>query len=132
MLIVGGRGAGKRAVAEHLGFAPGDIVCDAQDLVRADAGPEALAALADELAGRSCVICDEVGCGVVPIDPADRAWREAVGRLCCLLAERADVVVRVCCGIPQAIKGELPRFAGVPADSSADAPSGAAGDGGGR
>ena len=24
------------------------------------------------------LICDEVGCGVVPIDPAQRTWREQV------------------------------------------------------
>ena len=37
-----------------------------------------------------------------------RAAREAAGRLSCLLAERADTVVRVCCGLPQVLKGELP------------------------
>lgn len=51
-------------------------------------------------------ICDEVGCGVVPIDPEERAWREAVGRLCCQLAKEADQVIRVCCGIPTVLKGE--------------------------
>ena len=38
----------------------------------------------------------------------ERAARERAGRLCCLLAERADTVVRVFCGIPKVIKGELP------------------------
>ena len=37
-----------------------------------------------------------------------RADREAAGRLSCLLAARADAVVRVFCGIPTVIKGELP------------------------
>ena len=47
----------------------------------------------DELVeGRDLVIlCDEVGCGVVPIDPAQREWREAVGRVCCALAQKAGV-----------------------------------------
>ena len=30
------------------------------------------------------------------------------GPMACLLAERADTVVRVCCGIPQVLKGNLP------------------------
>lgn len=34
--------------------------------------------------------------------------REAAGRLACLLAQRADTVVRVYCGLPQVLKGEPP------------------------
>lgn len=51
------------------------------------------------------VLCDEVGCGVVPMDRADRQWREAVGRLCCALAQRADRVERVFCGLGMTLKG---------------------------
>ena len=39
---------------------------------------------------------------------AEREKREAAGRLACLLAARADTVIRVCCGLPQLLKGELP------------------------
>ena len=52
------------------------------------------------------IICSEVGCGVVPVDKAERAWREAVGRLCCRLAQRADRVERIFCGLPTVLKGE--------------------------
>ena len=52
------------------------------------------------------VVCDEVGCGVVPLDSAVRAWRERVGRTCCHLAEKADTVLRLWCGIPTVLKGE--------------------------
>lgn len=52
------------------------------------------------------IICDEVGCGVVPVAPEERAWREAVGRLCCRLAERAARVERVFCGLGMVLKGE--------------------------
>ena len=45
---------------------------------------------------------------MVPIDPAQRAAREAAGRLACLLAERADCVVQIFCGLPTVLKGELP------------------------
>ena len=50
------------------------------------------------------VLCDELGCGVVPIDPETERWREATGRLCCDLAERADVVYWIRAGIAQCIK----------------------------
>lgn len=52
------------------------------------------------------ILCDEVGCGVVPMDRSDRAWRERVGRTCCTLAAQADRVIRVYCGIPMVLKGE--------------------------
>ena len=45
------------------------------------------------------------GGGVVPVDKNGRAAREAAGRLGCLLAQRADAVVRVFCGIPVYLKG---------------------------
>ena len=51
------------------------------------------------------ILCDEVGCGVVPMDRAQRDWRERVGRTCCALAQRADRVVRLYCGIPTLLKG---------------------------
>lgn len=50
------------------------------------------------------ITADEVGCGVVPVDAADRAWREAVGRSLCGLAQHADQVTRVICGIGVRIK----------------------------
>ena len=62
--------------------------------------------LLEALVGKT-VVCDEIGCGIVPLDPIDRAWREAVGRLLCDLAARADRVIRVTGGLPQAIKGDV-------------------------
>lgn len=63
-----------------------------------------LHALADELARHEVVIATEVGGGVVPIDREERAAREAAGRLSCLLAQRAQRVVRVFCGLPMELK----------------------------
>ena len=63
--------------------------------------------LADRLSRREIVIATEIGGGLIPMDPTERMKREAAGRLSCLLAERADTVVRVCCGLPQFLKGEL-------------------------
>ena len=80
-------------------------VRDVQNLA-ADLDIEQLPALADRLAEKKVVIATEIGGGVVPVDPAERRSREAAGRLACLLAGRADTVIRVCCGLPRFLKGE--------------------------
>ncbi|MBQ6321454.1 MAG: bifunctional adenosylcobinamide kinase/adenosylcobinamide-phosphate guanylyltransferase [Lachnospiraceae bacterium] len=79
-------------------------VWDVQDLA---ARRDDLAGLARELAAYPVVIATETGCGVVPIEADRRAKREAAGRLACLLSKEADTVVRICCGLPQVLKGEL-------------------------
>ena len=61
--------------------------------------------LADRLARNDAVMITEIGGGVVPADAGERAAREAAGRLSCLLAQRADRVVRVFCGLPLELKG---------------------------
>ncbi len=50
------------------------------------------------------IICDEVGNGIVPTDAFEREYREQVGRLLIMLAERAMAVERVICGIGQRIR----------------------------
>lgn len=50
------------------------------------------------------IISNEIGYGVVPLDKADREYREAVGRAGCYLAKRAESVIRVVCGIGVIIK----------------------------
>ena len=52
----------------------------------------------------SVVIAVEIGCGVVPIEQNDRAWREAAGRALCVLAQKSETVTRVICGIGVRIK----------------------------
>ncbi|MGN0618369.1 MAG: bifunctional adenosylcobinamide kinase/adenosylcobinamide-phosphate guanylyltransferase [Ruminiclostridium sp.] len=56
---------------------------------------------------RIIVIMNEIGGGIVPIEKEDRIWREQVGRAGCIIAAFSDIVVRICCGIPTVIKGEL-------------------------
>lgn len=56
---------------------------------------------------RIIVIMNEIGGGIVPIEKEDRIWREQVGRAGCIIAAFSDIVVRLCCGIPTVIKGEL-------------------------
>lgn len=50
------------------------------------------------------LVTNEVGYGIVPMDAAEREWREACGRVCTKLAAHADQVIRVCCGIGNRIK----------------------------
>lgn len=63
--------------------------------------------LAGTLIGKNphvILVSDEVGYGVVPMDAFDRAYREAVGRVCTELAAYSSCVVRVVCGIGTVIK----------------------------
>lgn len=50
------------------------------------------------------IICDEIGNGIVPLEEAEREYRERTGRLLCELAKGADCVERIICGIGQRIK----------------------------
>jgi len=49
---------------------------------------------------RLIITVNELGCGVVPIEAQDRAYRELCGRICCVLAGIAESVYRVTCGTP--------------------------------
>lgn len=82
-------------------------VWDVQRLAADCPDLDALATLADRLAEQKVVIATEVGGGVVPVDAEQRSEREAAGRLACLLAARADTVVRVFCGLPMVLKGTI-------------------------
>lgn len=113
ILVVGGQGVGKRHYVRGLGFADDDIAIAVLDdkPVIADLHvflrnrPDVEDDMFLRLLQKQVVICNEVGCGIVPMDAAERAWRDRVGRTCALLAAKAEKVVRVCCGIPVFIKG---------------------------
>ncbi|MCL2366196.1 MAG: bifunctional adenosylcobinamide kinase/adenosylcobinamide-phosphate guanylyltransferase [Oscillospiraceae bacterium] len=52
------------------------------------------------------IVCNDVSCGIVPIDPVMRAWREAVGRALAAIAGEACAVVRLFCGVATVIKSD--------------------------
>ena len=116
VLILGGLGSGKTEYVRSMGYTDADFSPDAfsdrpvldplETLVRND--PSAAESLLPALLKKEVVVCCEVGSGVIPMERADRAYREAVGRLCAALAKEATAVVRLVCGIPVALKGELP------------------------
>lgn len=97
ILIIGGRGAGKQE------FARETLGCDPKNTLPALHELDPLPSL-KELLSYEAVICDEVGCGVVPLERADRERREAIGRLCCALAREAQAVYRLQCGLAMRLK----------------------------
>lgn len=50
------------------------------------------------------LILRDVFCGVVPTDPATRAWRQKTGRLAQYLSREAKQVSRIFCGLEQKLK----------------------------
>lgn len=124
-LILGGRHMGKRAYAESL-YGRFSSVCD---LGRED--PEAMAGAAvvlnlqegvRSLMGQdidvrtffeahmehlrqSVLIGDEIGSGIVPMEPFERRWRDETGLLYQILAREATIVDRVWAGLPTRLKG---------------------------
>lgn len=118
ILVIGGAGQGKLAAAlRNTGYTEADVTTTPgadrpvlngmADAVRAAlAAGEVQEQTVSKLLRHAVVICDEVGCGVVPMEQFEREWRENVGRICCDLAEKSDAVVRIFCGIPMVLKGE--------------------------
>ena len=111
--MVGGRANGKKQfVIEQLGYRE-DQIASAQlddrpvlsDLHKLIESDEQIDSLFPLLLTKEVVICDEVGCGVVPVDPVERKWRDAVGRLSAKLAQEATEVFRVQVGLATKLKG---------------------------
>ena len=103
-LYIGGAYQGQEELARREN--PGaEIIPEFHLLLKGfDGDPRAFAAdFFAEHAG-AVVVADEIGCGVVPIDRSERAWREAAGRALCVLAQKSEQVVRVVCGIGVRIK----------------------------
>ena len=105
-LVIGGAYQGKRAYAEEHDsiqkWANGEIWLlqeGKEQYVREQLIPKLL----QENPG-IVLVTNELGYGIVPIDPFDRSWRELTGRICTELAEHADEVTRVVCGIPVVLK----------------------------
>jgi adenosylcobinamide kinase/adenosylcobinamide-phosphate guanylyltransferase len=103
ILIFGGAYQGKTAYAEEH-FSKRKTVNNFDrlvlDWIQADECVESnLQRFADEN-NDTVVICNDISCGVVPIDPEIRRWREEVGRAMWVLSQRSDTVIRLFCGIP--------------------------------
>lgn len=75
-------------------------------LAKGQSGEEIIAALSEVAANHTdmIIVMDEIGCGIIPMERSERIWRETVGSVGCLLAERAESVERVVCGCGVVIK----------------------------
>ena len=129
--IIGGCCQGKRDyVKTHYGFNENDLICAAdmkendmqgkhcltdfhlfiKNLMETDQKIEENISALFRKNDIRVIISDEIGYGIVPIDAFEREYREAVGRQSCILAQKADRVVRVVSGIGTVIKGDNPSM----------------------
>lgn len=103
VFVFGGEYAGKERFAVSKFGEGAEIIRDIHLFVR-DRMKDGKDALAEtgallELHPDAVFITNEIGCGIVPADDFERGWREQAGRVSCMLAEKADEVYRVVCGI---------------------------------
>lgn len=102
-LYIGGAYQGQNALAQAEN-PQAEIVFDFERLVRGQADAAAFAAAFCDQHPDAVITAQEIGCGIVPMDAEERAWREAAGRALCVVAQRAGAVVRVLCGVGVRIK----------------------------
>ena len=123
MVVTGGIASGKKTFLEERGvdltcvfdardpqknavsLADATVVFHVEELVREDA---LASGVFEQLLSKQVLTCTEVGSGVIPLTWDDRQFRERAGSLSSSLAKEADCVVRMVCGIPVVLKGELP------------------------
>ena len=116
-VIVGGAHAGKtQYAAQHFGISKEEIfVCSEngtpdfnarcighlerylRHCAAADLEPAPPASFRED----AVIICEDITCGIVPVDPLDRKWREMTGRYLQRLAREGAGVTRVVCGFGQ-------------------------------
>lgn len=106
-LYIGGAFQGQEALARQEN--PGVEICPAfhetlRQVMRESGDPEGYVRAFIASHPQAVVVADEIGCGIVPMDAGERAWREAVGRGLCRIAQASERVTRVCCGIGVVIK----------------------------
>lgn len=123
-LVVGGAYEGKRSYAESKygirRWADG-AVCTMEDvytcegvyhfeqfirrLMKEGKDTSGLAGLIAQKNPDIVIVSDEIGCGLVPVDAFDRAYREQTGRILTEAAALSEQADRVICGIGTRIKG---------------------------
>ncbi len=106
-LYIGGAYQGQAELARQEN--PGaETIGDFHEIIRrvmAEGGdPRAYAMALCREKPEAVVVSNEVGSGVVPMAAEKRAWREGVGRALCVIAQAAESVTRVVCGIGVHIK----------------------------
>ena len=103
ILVIGGFAQGQAEYARKL-WPERQVLPDLQEWLKQEEDGEAAAARIIRDYPERVILCDEVGCGVVPVDAEERRWREQVGRCLVALASAAEEVHRVCCGLGMRLK----------------------------
>ena len=57
-----------------------------------------------EYPAETVLICEDIFCGIVPMEDLERKWRDLAGRTLTVLASKANTVTRIFCGLPQQLK----------------------------
>ena len=119
ILIIGGAYQGKLDYAkESFGITDGDVhICDAgeidfskrciykiEEFTYNHPDPISYFEAHREPWQNSIVILRDMSCGVVPLNPEERAWRQNTGRLAQYLSREAHRVSRIFCGLEQRLK----------------------------
>ena len=107
-LYIGGAYQGQEELAQQQNPG-GEVFADFHETIReavlrGGQEPRAFARRFCEEHPEAIVVANEVGAGVVPMAAEDRAFREAVGRALCVIAQQAENVTRCVCGIGVRIK----------------------------
>jgi len=105
ILIIGGAYQGKHEFAEKFNL---PIISNLHEIIRElmnsnlDVKTEIMKRIANK---NIVVVCNEIGCGVIPVEKFEREYRETTGRILCDIAKNANEVYKVEAGIAQKIKG---------------------------
>ncbi len=106
-LVIGGAYQGKKDfVSEN--FANADVFEDmhlfALDLIKKDIDVQEYFKTNIKDFENKTIICDDISCGLVPIDKTERKWREDLGRTLVFITKNCDEVYRVFAGIGTRLK----------------------------
>ena len=119
-IYIGGHGHGQAALCEkETGLIP--AACTPEEALRAPAAADLHLLIREVLRGRgdaveyarrllrenpdAALTCDEIGGGIVPLDPFERRWREETGRALGVLADDPHThLIRVWYGLPEVLK----------------------------
>ena len=108
ILIIGGKAQGKTEYVRTEYGETAEVFDNLQDWFREEllAGRNPEEGIFSYVAENpdAIIISNEVGNGIVPMDPFERDYREKLGRTLIKLARQAESVIRVICGIGQKIK----------------------------
>ncbi|MBO7252213.1 MAG: bifunctional adenosylcobinamide kinase/adenosylcobinamide-phosphate guanylyltransferase [Oscillospiraceae bacterium] len=123
ILIIGGAFQGKLDYAkESLGVTQDEIfvcstdeidfsrrcICNLENFTRSccESGKDPIAYFVSnrEKWENHIFLCQDLFCGVVPLDYQQRRWRQTTGRLCQFLSREAQQVSRIFCGLEQRLK----------------------------